>query len=69
MRGTQLELDCRPFLIAGFNVDNVAQAPVARTGRRVLPGEPNGRCTQRSDPLQLLPTCLAAAGVGPRQPA
>ena len=31
---TQFTLDCRPFYVAGFNVDNIAQAAVAAVARK-----------------------------------
>jgi hypothetical protein len=43
----QFEHQCRPFYIAGFNVDNIAQAPVARAGRKLEPGELSGRTKVR----------------------
>ena len=30
----QFTLDCRPFYVAGFNVDNIAQAAVAAVARK-----------------------------------
>ena len=31
----QFEYQCRPFFIAGFNVDNIAQAPLAAVSRKM----------------------------------
>lgn len=38
-----LQSQCRPFYIAGFNIDTIALAVTARSGRRLSPGEPSGR--------------------------
>eukprot|EP00887_Chlorella_sp_A99_P004994 scaffold4.g4994.t1 len=61
VNGVHLEAHCRPFYVAGMNVENIALAPVARTGRRLLPGEPSGR-----QKVRLAFKTAAAAGINVR---
>lgn len=39
----QFEHQCRPFFVAGFNVDNVGQAPISALARKMRGSGYNGR--------------------------
>jgi hypothetical protein len=56
----QFEHQCRPFLVSGFNVDNIAQAPLVAASPRQLQ---QGSSTDGRDRVQQLLLAAAAAGL------
>ena len=40
-------LNCRPFLVSGFNSDNLAQGPIRAVGRKIAWSGRNGRAIAR----------------------
>eukprot|EP00887_Chlorella_sp_A99_P008258 scaffold12.g8258.t1 len=75
VEGTEFSLGCRPFLVSGFTVENIGQAPMAKLRRKLSPGSPTGRQmvrrlmqTAAGARLNVMRTFAHTTGEAPRAP-